>query len=108
MVITAEQRETLYRRAIRKWGETHQIMKAIEELNELAVELSKLVELHLTGEAVNNAAVAARARALVTGEMADVSIVMEQLALMLGNEQALEVTRVNKLQRLAARLQPGS
>lgn len=104
MVITAENREKLYRHAIRRYGETHQIMKAIEELNELAVELSKLVELHLTGEAVNNTALAGRARALITGEMADVSITMEQLTLMLGNDQALEVTRTNKLQRLAARL----
>lgn len=62
----------IYQEAINKFGADHQILKAVEELNELATALMHYREGKVTGKQVQS-------------EMADVWIVLEQLNLIVGN-----------------------
>lgn len=99
-----QQERELLRRAIGRYGQTHQILKCVEELSELQKELCKLTELSLTGAGVNHPEEAGRARARVTEETADVMITIRQLGMMLDNEPAVEAARQGKLERLRVRL----
>lgn len=62
----------IYQEAVHKFGADHQILKAVEELNELATALMHYREGKATKEQVQS-------------EMADVWIVLEQLNLIVGN-----------------------
>ena len=77
--------------AIQTYGAQSQIIVAIEELSELIKELTK----HLRGEDNLNH---------ISEEMADVRIMLEQLAIMFGNSYSVDVWKYKKITRLAERL----
>lgn len=83
-------------KAIDKWGERHQIIKAVEELGELSTALAKYLaeeENCLDSEAAD----------AVVGEIADVEIVVTQLRLIF-DEIAIERQKDYKLNRLRDRV----
>lgn len=87
MVLTRK-RETLYRKTIQTFGRVHQILKAIEELLELAIELIKL----LVGKGDRNH---------IIEEMVDVMIILEELLIMFNvNKEQIAKFRKFKLDRL--------
>jgi DNA-directed RNA polymerase subunit F len=65
----------IYEQAVNKFGADHQILKAVEELNELAVALMHYRDGKATSEQVMN-------------EVADVQILFEQLELIFEMESA--------------------
>lgn len=78
-------------RAIEVYGSKHQLVKAVEELSELVVELSK----NINGLKSN-----------VPEELADVEIMLEQVKMILKiTPEHLEVFKCNKLIRLANKLE---
>lgn len=80
--------ESLYRRTIMKFGEQHQILKAIEELLELAIELVK----YLVGKGD---------REHIIEEINDVMITNEQVLLIFKvKKEELAEERKYKLNRL--------
>ncbi len=88
----------LYNQAISKWGEVPQLMMAMEESAELIQAVSKLLRNKAGAE--NHLA----------EEMADVTIMLEQVILILERRGISDIRsqiakeRENKLQRLAERL----
>ena len=79
--------------AIDTYGRIAQITKAIEEMGELTVELSK----YLNGDCARYHNIAS--------EIADVQIMLKQLELIFNNETEVKASKVYKLQRLQKRLQ---
>lgn len=96
---------TIYSDAISHYGEAHQIIKAIEELSELQKELCKFLGGLMEGTYVNNTDKRDRAKCLITGEMADVEIMLRQMVLIFDNEQAMEAVIDGKLRRLRVRME---
>lgn len=89
--MTKEEREKLYKQCIDKWGADDQIMMMLEEMAELANALCKSYRGRGTVDAI-------------TTEIADVTIMVEQLRLIFGKDNVdKEIER--KLDRLANRLQ---
>jgi len=88
-MITFQQEQTLYKRAIEKWGELSQIDMMIEEMSELITALS-----HLKRGRTNN----------VNEEVADVMIVTGQARFMF---DSVEIDRIKqeKLERLKGLLE---
>lgn len=80
-------RETLAY-AVTAYGREEQLVKAVEELNELAVELMHYRERGGSADAVRE-------------EIADASIMLDQLTLIFGG---IEVFRRRKINRLRERL----
>ena len=76
----------IYEQAIEKFGRDHQILKAVEELNELATAL-----LHFRQGKVGVID--------VVGEIADVEIMVEQLKLIF-NKDLVNRCMTHKLERL--------
>lgn len=79
----------LYKRAIEKWGEDSQILKTLEELGELVKALSNYLAIKTTQNAEK-----------VIEEMADVSIMLEQLRYFTFDEFEFQKYREFKLERL--------
>ena len=78
----------LYEKAIEKWGTDAQVIMALEECGELIVAITQ----------------GARGRDVsIIEEIADVQIMMEQLAILYGEEQ-VEYVKNQKLKRLKQRL----
>ena len=75
----------IYEQAVNKFGADHQILKAVEELNELATALMHYRE----GKATINQ---------VQDEIVDVSIILNQLEIILG--KLPETTIAQKLTKL--------
>ena len=75
----------IYEQAVHKFGADHQILKAVEELNELATALMHYRE----GKATINQ---------VQDEIVDVSIILNQLEIILG--KLPETTIAQKLTKL--------
>ena len=91
----------LYQRAINRFGNINQMLKASEELAELNQALMKYMQ------ALDDSTSAeTRARMLdhISEEMADVVITMEQLALIFRNTDAVHTWKRKKQQRLLERL----
>lgn len=89
--MTKEEREKLYQQCIDKWGADDQIMMMLEEMAELANVLCKSHRGRVTVDEI-------------TTEIADVTIMVEQLRLIFGKDNVdKEIER--KLDRLANRLQ---
>ena len=88
----AEEDLKLLKEASAAFGREHQLMTAVEELNELSGAICK----HLEDEG---------SRLHVAEEMADVEIMLEQLKMMLHNEDMVASFRRLKLNRLAARVE---
>lgn len=83
-------KEKLYKQAISKWGLNSQLTIAIEECSELIQAISKFWR---DGEVDN-----------LREEIADVSIMIEQLALYFGKDEVDEI-KDWKLKRLQERLE---
>lgn len=86
----------LYERAISRWGDKAQVLKAIEELGELAVELSRWLNSYdpADGHLLSH----------IREELADVCIMCDQLQLIFGD---VSVWEMHKLERLERRLDHG-
>ena len=95
--ITQEKEVEIYVTAIRRWGPISQIIKAIEEMGELQQALAKYLNAP-EAKTLEEAEAGVRP---VREEMADVSIMLNQLALIFGSADEEEA---RKLQRLADRL----
>lgn len=88
--MSSKEKITLYKSVINKWGMDAQLFMVMEECGELLSVLSK---------AKRNRS----SRAEIITELADVSIMIEQMAVLYGeNDFAIEKER--KLQRLKKRL----
>jgi NTP pyrophosphatase (non-canonical NTP hydrolase) len=67
-IVTYDERKAIYEMALQKWGEYAQVMMAIEEMSELTKEICKVYR----GQGnIDN----------IAEEIADVTIMMEQLRL---------------------------
>lgn len=88
--ITPDQEET-FRKALAMWGKHAQLNKAKEECAELIVAIS---HHECRGQSVLN----------IIEEMADVSIMIDQLIIMLGVESGFEFIRLQKIERLRKKL----
>ena len=88
--MTIEKRCEIYRAAVKKYGRVHQILKAIEELSELARALVRDLPLDAPKEAEVN----------VCEEIADVEIMLGQLWLLYDTTEIGE-WKDSKLERLA-------
>lgn len=86
-----EQRKELYQKAILKWGELPQINMVYEETGELTTALARYMRGRDT-------------EADVITELADVSIMIEQMAVLFGYED-YEAEKDRKLERLKSRLE---
>lgn len=89
-----EVRREVYRRAIATWGDQAQLMMVIEEMSELTNSLCKL--FRVTSDRISISAVA--------DECADVTIMLEQLRLILEINDAVCERMDYKIERLASRL----
>ena len=89
--ITYEERKEIYEKALRTWGTQAQIMMALEEMSELTKELCK----HFRGRPNG---------AEIIDEVADVTIMMEQLRLIFGINEAVCEQMDVKMLRLKKRL----
>lgn len=83
--------DAIEREAVRTFGKTSQMIVAIEECSELIKELTK----NLRGEDNIDH---------ISEEMADVYIMLEQLAMIFGNSERVSVWKRRKINRLAERL----
>lgn len=83
--------EEILKKAINRYGEEAQIIKTIEELNELSVELAKF----LNGE---------EKVGLIAEETADVYIMLAQLRIMLDIDTQIDFYKEFKIKRLEERL----
>lgn len=91
----------LYQRAINRFGNINQMLKASEELAELNQALMKYLQ---AVDSDTSAEVMARIRDHVSEEMADVVITMEQLSIILHNVDDMHTWKRKKQQRLLERL----
>lgn len=87
----------LYKRAIRVWGIEPQLLMVAEELNELGVEVCKLIR------AGNQPGVEIRMENLVD-EIADVEIMIDQMKFLYSLNLRVELQKDKKLRRLKERL----
>ena len=85
--MTQEREAEILEGAISHFGSDHQINKAIEELGELTVELAR----HLNGADCTDA---------ICEEMADAFIMLNQLELIFGDVTEIEITKLERLERM--------
>lgn len=90
--VNYEQRKAVYEKACQKWGVTHQTMVAIEEMGELTKELCK----NFRGRKNKDA---------IAEEIADVTIMLEQLRLLYGLNDAVCKYMDDKILRLDRRIE---
>ena len=91
--ITYEERKVIYEMAITKYGQMNQIIKAVEEMSELTKELCKLL--------VNDSKYSIEG---IAEEIADVTIMMEQLRLIFDiNDEVCDMMD-SKVKRLENRI----
>lgn len=84
--------KTIYKDALNTWGEIAQLDVAIEEMSELIKEISK----HKRGMGDKHH---------MSEEIADVSIMLEQIIQMFDLEDEVETQKRNKIMRLKSYLQ---
>ena len=89
---TADERRKLYKAAIEAWGVDAQQWMVVEELSELQEALSRLRRGRIGPEDVAD-------------EIADATIMLEQLKMMLGVEKRVELGIERKIERLQRRLE---
>jgi len=105
--MNSEQAWKILNAAVDRFGYIHQILQAIEALDELGNGLVQFEKGAITGAFINGSqGIEVRDRAVgkVTQSMADVEIAMEQLRIIFKNTEAVERARDWKLERLKARL----
>ena len=82
----------IYKKAVEKWGETSQILMAIEEMSELTTELCHYLRDQDNFHEIDE-------------EMADVRIMLDQLTkVIFNNEKRVKLIKLGKLQRLMEKL----
>lgn len=86
-----EEHQAVYRAALDKWGARMQTVVAIEELSELQKELCKSIR----GDGLTSH---------IAEEIADVSIMLEQMTLLNGVQDAEADWKKSKLERLERRV----
>ena len=91
--ITYEERKVIYEMAITKYSQMNQIIKAVEEMSELTKELCKLL--------VNDLKYSIEG---IAEEIADVTIMMEQLRLIFDINDEVCTTMDSKIRRLENRI----
>ena len=91
--------QILYKRAIDRFGNVNQIMKAVEEMGELTQALMKYLQ-SLDGDKQ----AILRMRAHISEEMADVVVTMDQLGIIFGNCDEVRDWKSRKQRRLAEQL----
>ena len=91
--ITYEERKVIYEMAITKYGQMNQIIKAVEEMSELTKELCKLL--------VNDSKYSIEG---IAEEIADVTIMMEQLRLIFDINDEVCTMMDSKIRRLENRI----
>lgn len=91
--ITYEERKVIYEMAITKYSQMNQIIKAVEEMSELTKELCKLL--------VNDSKYSIEG---IAEEIADVTIMMEQLRLIFDINDEVCTTMDSKIRRLENRI----
>ena len=91
----------LYERAIDRFGRVDQALKAVEELNELSQAICKHLQ-ELSGDPASEHQ--RRLRDHVAEEMADVVIMVDQLAIIYDNHEQVREWKARKQARLRNRL----
>ena len=91
--ITYEERKVIYEMAITKYSQMNQIIKAVEEMSELTKELCKLL--------VNDSKYSIEG---IAEEIADVTIMMEQLRLIFDINDEVCTMMDSKIRRLENRI----
>ena len=91
--ITYEERKVIYEMAITKYSQMNQIIKAVEEMSELTKELCKLL--------VNDLKYSIEG---IAEEIADVTIMMEQLRLIFDINDEVCTMMDSKIRRLENRI----
>ena len=91
MPFTRKERQTIYEKAIDHYGVTRQLWKAVEEMSELTKELAKY------------AAAGETTREALIDEIADVTVMMEQLRLIFGVDASVRIRVDYKAHRLLCR-----
>lgn len=89
--VTYEERKVIYEAALEKWGEQSQTMMAVEEMSELTKEICKLYRGKHDMDALAE-------------EIADVTIMLEQLRLIYGINDLVRAHMDAKVLRLQARV----
>lgn len=92
--MTQEREGKILEAAIETWGEEAQIVVAIEEMSELTKALSKYLRYYLT-EQGNHGQIVADIRE----EMADVGIMLNQMALIFGDPTDQEILKLLRLEQ---------
>ena len=90
-LVSYEERETVYKAALHKWGTRAQLNVVIEELSELTKEVCKLLRGNHNMDALAE-------------EIADVTIMLEQLRLMYGLDADVCGHIDDKVRRLERRI----
>lgn len=92
--MTQEREGKILEAAIETWGEEAQIVVAIEEMSELTKALFKYLRYYLT-EQGNHGQIVADIRE----EMADVGIMLNQMALIFGDPTDQEILKLLRLEQ---------
>ena len=87
--------DNIYKQAIDKFGMDNQLLKVIEELAELQIEISKALNVHDFREGS------------LIEEIADVEIMLEQLKLIFDCHDIIETVKEKKLKRLKGLIENG-
>lgn len=85
--MTQEREAEILEGAINRFGSGHQIKKAIEELGELIVELSRRLNGADNEEAIR-------------GELADAFVVLNQMEMIFGDVTEIEIAKLERLERM--------
>lgn len=85
--MTPEREAAILEGAIETFGTAAQILKAIEELGELTVELARAMNNLTSTDAIRE-------------ELADVYIVLNQLQLIYGDVTEIEIDKLERLERM--------
>lgn len=93
--MTREREARILERAIRTFGTRAQILVAVEEMAELQQALLKLIRCEDFGQGTKEDALRA-----VSGERADVSIMLNQLDLIFGDNTDTEIAKLERLEKL--------
>lgn len=94
MEMTQEREGKILEDAIKTWGEEAQIIVAIEEMSELTKALSKYLRYYLTEQGSYQQIIAD-----IREEMADVGIMLNQMALIFGDPTDQEILKLLRLEQ---------
>lgn len=89
--VTYEARKGIYKNALAKWGAENQMIVAMEEMSELTKELCKIIRGKKDLEALAE-------------EIADVTVMMEQLRIIFDCNDLVCAYMDGKIQRLQSRI----